>query len=1198
MVKRKHMLISLSHNYPSLRVHLRALHTLLLLMAIGALIMPIAADPLYAQTSTEAAWTRFSQQESGLLANSVWSILAHDNEIWIGTNRGISRFDGKWTTFPAAEPASGSGAEAQEGDIAGRITLGSFAPSGTVQALASDAKGRVWAGTSEGRLAVWSGTGWSELSQSVDGTAVAKQLRAIHALHQMGNTLWIAAESGLWLLNGEELHQVANVGNAPIYALAVQADTLWAGGEMGLWQQQNERWLPVLLPADLPDTNVNALHIDSNNVLWIGTSVGAAWFDRIENQWTSVPVYSESGEPAAVYSLASDDGDSIWAATRFNGARQIGEYGAAAADYGLLGDPNLITEAVRTVAVDQDGSIWFGTRIGVFRFQERTWYSDSRGRGAEDLVNLIHDIEIDALGRYWIATSGGVRVKPNNELLLREVPPSSSAASLPAAAVYALAAVDDRRIWAGTANGLAVTNALALQMSTVDEGLGDPVVAWRTVVAGDDLPAPAVLDVMPRGKELWLATQKGVVQFDTRSNTIVQVHLPGVHIGALGIDAFDQVWAGGGDHIAIHRRSTNGQWESMLDDGVGNRESEGEFVSGFTPNPAAAGDMWIATNGRGLYSWSDGALQTVDVRGELPSNRLWSIATDHASGDLWVGSEAGVSRFDGRTWGTLRREDGLQAARVQAILPVENGYWFGGRFGLSRYRPGDMAPWIRICLPGQVERFNCQEANGGADGGADVAYDLAANERSFVTLEAGDLQTRSDKLHLFYRTVNEADQPLPNGTDINANSESLDGWNELARSTSTLALNFATPGNYRLEVQARDQDFNYSSVVNQRFEVGPAVTLWTIPLLGTLRLTHSEQQTFLFFGLLMSGTFGYVSWEILRNRRRVTHAVQSGFNPYISGEPVRREDMFFARHELLQRIIDTLHNNSIMIHGERRIGKTTLLYQLAYRLRNANDGVYWFLPVYIDLEGTTQDLLFHHIIEEIAHVAEELNDESNALAETLASLRFHEIEGHVYSDRHFNRDLRRLLEALQVHGTVHHSNKQMRVILLLDEMDVMSGFDHLVQQQLRRIFMRDFAATLGAVVAGIQISREWDRVESPWFNLFNEIAVQCFTDEEARNLLIEPVRGYYRYESDALDFILEQSGGRPFRLQQYGLESVSNMLSAGQRRIRLDHVQAAHWRIQESKNSSDAGLVPHVTPLNEISAEANVSAPAGELVQS
>jgi hypothetical protein len=125
---------------------------------------------------------------------------------------------------------------------------------------------------------------------------------------------------------------------------------------------------------------------------------------------------------------------------------------------------------------------------------------------------------------------------------------------------------------------------------------------------------------------------------------------------------------------------------------------------------------------------------------------------------------------------------------------------------------------------------------------------------------------------------------------------------------------------------------------------------------------------------------------------------------------------------------------------------------------------------------------------------------------------------------------------------------------------------------LRRIFMRDFAATLGAVVAGIQISKEWDRVESPWFNLFNEIQLGPFNREQALQLLVEPIYEYYRYDPAALEFIIENSEGRPYRLQQYALEAVNHMLAANRRVITLDDAEYAHEDIQGVGENANAGL--------------------------
>ncbi len=206
------------------------------------------------------------------------------------------------------------------------------------------------------------------------------------------------------------------------------------------------------------------------------------------------------------------------------------------------------------------------------------------------------------------------------------------------------------------------------------------------------------------------------------------------------------------------------------------------------------------------------------------------------------------------------------------------------------------------------------------------------------------------------------------------------------------------------------------------------------------------------------------------------------------------------------------------------------------------------MPIYVDLEGTAQESFFHFLIEEVMDGVQWLPDAEAEILPKLETLRCRDQSGAAYADRDFNRDLRRIIDVLHEYGAARGDDRQLRVILLLDEMDVMSKYDHLVQQQLRRIFIREFATTVGAVVAGIRISKDWDRVESPWYNLFNEIELEPFTPEQALELLIAPVQGYYRYTAEAIAFVLEQAGGRPYRIQQYGLEAVNRMLAERRRR--------------------------------------------------
>ncbi len=73
-------------------------------------------------------------------------------------------------------------------------------------------------------------------------------------------------------------------------------------------------------------------------------------------------------------------------------------------------------------------------------------------------------------------------------------------------------------------------------------------------------------------------------------------------------------------------------------------------------------------------------------------------------------------------------------------------------------------------------------------------------------------------------------------------------------------------------------------------------------------------------------------------------------NPYIAGNPVRSADMFFGREEEFQFIRARLQGEQqgcvIVLCGERRIGKTSILYQILNGRLGPN-----FAPVFLDMQG-------------------------------------------------------------------------------------------------------------------------------------------------------------------------------------------------------------------------------------------------------
>jgi len=266
-------------------------------------------------------------------------------------------------------------------------------------------------------------------------------------------------------------------------------------------------------------------------------------------------------------------------------------------------------------------------------------------------------------------------------------------------------------------------------------------------------------------------------------------------------------------------------------------------------------------------------------------------------------------------------------------------------------------------------------------------------------------------------------------------------------------------------------------------------------------------------------------------------------NPYIVGQPVRKPDMCFGREPLFKRMLSVLHQNSLLMHGERRIGKTTVLLQLEMRLYAADDPEYRFKPVYIDLQGIEESAFFHHIMEEVLL---RFGKRAKGL-----SLRFSPTRAS-YSGRDFQRDIRTVIETL---CGPQADDKINRLVLLMDEADVMYGYDERILQEFRRIFMNDYAAYLSVVFAAVDIHRQWKRYESPLYNLFQQIELPPLTRADTELLVRTPVRGRYDYDEPAVDLIYQLSGGRPMKIQLLCLEVINYIREQSRMNVTLKDVE-------------------------------------------
>jgi len=291
--------------------------------------------------------------------------------------------------------------------------------------------------------------------------------------------------------------------------------------------------------------------------------------------------------------------------------------------------------------------------------------------------------------------------------------------------------------------------------------------------------------------------------------------------------------------------------------------------------------------------------------------------------------------------------------------------------------------------------------------------------------------------------------------------------------------------------------------------------------------------------LALSAAGGFVGYRVRRRRL----LLKRRFNPYVAGAPVLDAEMFLGREGLLSRILQTIHNNSILLYGERRIGKTSLQHHLKKRLLQIKDPDFDFYPVYIDLQGTPQERFFATLAEDIFHDLRPILDSSSASRGNPADA------GYDYSS--FVRDTHDVLKILR-----KQSQKKVKLVLLIDEVDELNNYDPRINQRLRSLFMKSFAEDLVAVVSGVAIKKHWASEGSPWYNFFEEIEVKPFARKDAEDLIERPIRGIFKLEQGAVDRIIEHTNCKPYLIQKLCVALVNRMHDQRRSRITVADVDA------------------------------------------
>ena len=107
------------------------------------------------------------------------------------------------------------------------------------------------------------------------------------------------------------------------------------------------------------------------------------------------------------------------------------------------------------------------------------------------------------------------------------------------------------------------------------------------------------------------------------------------------------------------------------------------------------GNLWVCTNGNGLYRLKERAVRIFTTADGLPNNLIMTVLATH-DGAVWTGANCGgITRFDGKQFQTYNEKNGLLNSCVYALAEDQNhnlwiGTWGGGAF---RYHDGSFTQY-------------------------------------------------------------------------------------------------------------------------------------------------------------------------------------------------------------------------------------------------------------------------------------------------------------------------------------------------------------------------------------------------------------------------------------------------------------------------------------------------------------------------
>ena len=762
---------------------------------------------LYGQVSNQ--WRQLTTDD-GLSSNSINIIYQSKNgDIWIGTGRGTNRYNGVFESFSG---------------ITHPVNIIFQSLNGYLFARQDRPEGPIGSGVyANSSLHVFNGSGWENPQPPLLDDVSDNPEFAIASTEQ----LWVSTRDGLVGFDGRKWQLFDPETTGISWVIKDPDGKLWTQSwRLGILSFDGQKWTPEF---DLYNSVFGKVQAFTQTVCYtltgkilLGTDEGLFEYDP--NSRNLIHLLAEK---IRIQSILEATNGTIWI------------IGQNSLDNGLLYSfengkwtRHLADQSITTIYQSSDDSLWLGTRLGLYLFEQKRWKNKL---SLTTKVNCIYQLDD---GTMMIGSDSGLWVEPNTENAKLIVERQNLF-------IKSIFQASNGVVWFRSDQGILSYNGVSwikhgiysgnygvtgLRAGVVEDadgtmwfnGFGPPVASykdgewerhyppsggWMADVAQtsdgriwtfggagiwsyekgeewvEEILSPSwILEFFENPKGKYWVTYGGKISYFDDGRWVLAPSIPLNQEPRFFQDDNGELWAAGN---GIYKwQETEKKWVDKTGDQARKQINSMSPPIFQSAKKVSDGTWRLMSNVTPIFAAFDGEKLDIHPSSGQEGIRYRNVHDDgfaeYPAGVFWLATSHGLRRIEGDSWYDLTVSDGLPSNSIWCVISDNRGYlWVGTEKGLVRYQPtiNLQPPSVKIQLVDEEEL-------------ADNKVYLTG--RSYVTIDwiGGDLQSPPDRMTYQYN---------------------IDGqWSKnIKQDTITIGLQ---NGEHRFSIRAIDHHFNTSDV--------------------------------------------------------------------------------------------------------------------------------------------------------------------------------------------------------------------------------------------------------------------------------------------------------------------------------------------------------------------------------------------------